>query len=212
MPTSHLYQLNEILELISRTNPQTMLDIGVGFGKYGVLSREFLEFWDGRNVINDWKRRIDGIEAFKEYRNPVYDYVYNNIYFGNALEIIRTLDLKYDLIIIIDVIEHFPFDEGYALIEESIKKTKNLIISTPKDLVPQSDYYGNEFEVHKSQWKKKHFSKYKEKFFVDNELSIICYIGEASGRIRREILKRKLKRKFPFLGKINKFIKKIFNN
>jgi len=41
MPSSHLLQLNEIMQLIFLTKPQSLLDIGVGFGKYGVLAQEY---------------------------------------------------------------------------------------------------------------------------------------------------------------------------
>jgi hypothetical protein len=47
MPTSHPSQLNEILEVVLKTRPRSVIDVGVGFGKYGVLCREYLEFWDG---------------------------------------------------------------------------------------------------------------------------------------------------------------------
>ncbi|MBA7570185.1 hypothetical protein ES708_11933 [subsurface metagenome] len=33
MPSSHWYQLNEIMELIILTQPKSILDVGVGFGK-----------------------------------------------------------------------------------------------------------------------------------------------------------------------------------
>ncbi len=65
MPTSNPYQINEILEAINITRPRSILDIRVGFGKYGVLAREYLELYDGREKYGDWKRRIDGIEAFE---------------------------------------------------------------------------------------------------------------------------------------------------
>ncbi len=71
MPSSHLYQINEILALIMATNPESLLDVGVGFGKYGFLSREYLELWDGREQYHDWKRRIVGIEACKKYLTPL---------------------------------------------------------------------------------------------------------------------------------------------
>ena len=45
MPSSHYFQLNEIVDLIALTNPVKVLDIGVGFGKYGFLAREYLELW-----------------------------------------------------------------------------------------------------------------------------------------------------------------------
>ena len=63
MPTSHLHQLNAIVEIMMLTDPQSMLDVGVGFGKYGFLAREFLELYDGRDAYADWQRRIDGIEV-----------------------------------------------------------------------------------------------------------------------------------------------------
>ena len=54
MPFSHFTQLNTILELITLTDPMSMLDIGVGFGKYGVLAREYLELRDGREAYSPW--------------------------------------------------------------------------------------------------------------------------------------------------------------
>jgi len=42
MPTSHPFQLDDIVQFIIETAPQSILDIGVGFGKYGVFAREYL--------------------------------------------------------------------------------------------------------------------------------------------------------------------------
>ncbi len=70
MPSSHFGQLNEIVELIKLSKPKSVLDIGVGFGKYGVLAREYLELWDEGKKYNDREIRIDGIEAFEKYITP----------------------------------------------------------------------------------------------------------------------------------------------
>ncbi|MCK4786738.1 MAG: hypothetical protein KAV87_23470, partial [Desulfobacteraceae bacterium] len=85
MPSSHWYQLNEIMELIILTQPKSILDVGVGFGKYGFLSREYLELFDGREKFDDWKRTIDGIEIFKDYITSLNKMIYDKIYIGNAL-------------------------------------------------------------------------------------------------------------------------------
>ena len=66
MPTSHHSQINQIMQFVVLTDPKSLLDIGVGFGKYGFLAREFLELWDGREEIGNWTRRIDGIEIFTD--------------------------------------------------------------------------------------------------------------------------------------------------
>ena len=107
MPSSHLHQINEIMELIFNSKPKSLLDIGVGFGKYGFLSREYLELGDGRQKYNDWKIQIDGIEVFTEYLTPIHKFIYNEIFEGNALDILPTLKTKYDLILLIDVFSLF---------------------------------------------------------------------------------------------------------
>ena len=129
MPSSHWYQLNEIMELIIFTQPKNILDIGVGFGKYGFLSREYLELFDGREKLWDWKIIIDGIEIFQDYITPLHKIVYDQIYIGNVMDILPTLEKKYDLILLIDVIEHLNFDEGKKLIEMCQQHAKNIIIS-----------------------------------------------------------------------------------
>jgi hypothetical protein len=52
----------------------------MGFGKYGVLCREYLELWDGRENYHEFKRRIDGVEAYDKYITPIHKFVYNNMY------------------------------------------------------------------------------------------------------------------------------------
>ncbi len=177
MPTSHPYQLNELTKIIMLLDPKTILDIGVGFGKYGFLSREYLELWDGREKYGDWKRQIDGIEAFKGYLNPIHTYVYNHIYVGNALDVLPTLKEKYDLILLIDVLEHFDYEEGVKLLETCQKRAKNILISTPLNVEQQSSSFGNNFEKHKFQWQKKHFENFPNKLLIPHFESLIVLIG-----------------------------------
>ena len=177
MPTSHPYQLNELTRIIMLVDPKTILDIGVGFGKYGFLSREYLELWDGREKYNDWKRQIDGVEAFKGYLNPIHDYVYNHIFIGNAIDVLPTLKTKYDLILLIDILEHFDYKGGIELLEECQKCAKNILISTPLKVNRQSGSFGNNFEEHKFQWQKKHFDNFPNKLIIPHFESLIVFIG-----------------------------------
>lgn len=218
MPTSSYYQINTIMDLVSRTNPNSVLDIGIGFGKYGVLSREYLEMWDGRKgFYNDWRRRIDGIEGFKDYITPLHNFIYDNIYIGDAKDIIPTLKIKYDLILLIDVLEHFDYKDGLQILENCRKIGKNILISTPKDIGYQdSSFLGNDYETHRFQWEKKHFKCFSDKVFILNQGSLICYIGEKSftlkekiKRIERNELKWRIRELFPFLKYPYRIIKRI---
>jgi len=202
MPTSQPYQLNEIIELIILTRPQKVLDVGVGFGKYGLLSREYLELYDGREKYKDWKRQIDGIEVFKEYLTPAHEYIYDHIYIGNALEVLPTLQDQYDLILLIDTLEHFGYEEGVSLLEECMRRSRNMIISTPWDIGSQEESFNNPFEKHKFQWQKKHFRQFEKQFFVHNDRSLICYIGDDAPLLKHSKhsrVKTALRTLFPFL-------------
>lgn len=193
MPSSHYFQLNEIVDLISMTDPGKLLDIGVGFGKYGLLAREYLELWKDGGEYHKWERQIDGIEVFEPYLTPVHKYIYNNIFIGNALDILPALKDKYDLILMIDVFEHFTYQDGLKLLGECRKKGKNILISVPITMSAQEAVYGNEFETHKYAWMKDDFNEIPDKFFIRNVKSTICFIGEDSCRIKKILKKRRIR-------------------
>lgn len=192
MPSSHFFQLNEIVELIVLTQPASILDVGVGFGKYGFLCREYLDVLDGRQEIHNWQRRIDGIEIFKNYITPLQKLIYNHIYFGNALDILPTLTEHYDLILLIDIIEHFDFPDGQKLLQLCQQHGKNIIISTPRIDLPQNTMFGNPYETHRSFYRKRDFRKFSNKIFVFNFFSLIVYLGEQAPFIRKNLHKRRL--------------------
>lgn len=152
MPTSWFQAIPDILSLLQREQPRTILDIGVGFGKYGLLIRDILEISFERYNKQQWMCQIDGVEAFEGYKNPIHEYVYNRVYYNDIRDIIHQLP-NYDVILLIDVIEHFEKEEGYKLINELLKHTnKSLIISTPLYPGKQEEYNGNYYEKHKSRW------------------------------------------------------------
>ena len=87
MPSSQYYHISKIMEMIISLNPNSILDIGSGYGKFGVLCREYLELWDGRQKY-EFRRRIDCVEVYKDYITPLHNYIYNNIYNKNILELV----------------------------------------------------------------------------------------------------------------------------
>jgi len=219
MPTSYYTQLNEIMELILLTEPKSILDIGVGFGKYVLLSREYLEYWGKTDLeYNNWKVKIYGIEAFKEYLTPVHDFIYDEIYVGDAIDILPNLEGNYDLILLIDILEHFHHEEWRKLLKECLKRGKNIIISTPKDIEFQRSSV-NPYENHRCRLRKKDFNRFSNKFFVKNDNSIICYIGDDAQRVKKSSCKLWIKTKiigrFPFLKRpyllIRKWLKTTLN-
>lgn len=152
MPTSWYQTIPAILEQIQLGAPASILDIGIGFGKYGVLIRDALELPFQRYHKDQWKLRVDGIEVFPGYKNPVHDFVYDKVYYCNVTEVIDQLP-GYDIILLIDILEHLGKEEGLNLIRNLLGHTnKFLLISTPLYPEDLNDYLGNEFERHRSRW------------------------------------------------------------
>lgn len=89
MGTSTPAALTYICQKIIKIKPKSVLDIGIGFGKYGFLSREYTDIYRGNYF--EWKTRIDGIEGFKKYVTKLQRIIYDNIYIGNAIKIIKKL-------------------------------------------------------------------------------------------------------------------------
>jgi len=177
VPTSNFFQINQIVQTIYHLKPNSLLDVGVGFGKYGFLAREYLELWDGRDDYDQWTRRIDGIEVFPDYLTPIHNIVYDNIYVGDALELVPALETHYDLVLLIDIIEHFTHDEGRRLLADCLRIGNNVLIATPKDITQQETTFSNPYERHRSQWQKWHFEKYEQQCQIDNTQSFIYLIG-----------------------------------
>jgi len=193
MPYSHFNQLDDVNRLIILSNPKTILDIGVGFGTYGFLSRQFLDIADGRNDYGNWLRTIDGIEVFDRYLTPVHKFIYNQIFIGNACDIVPRLKKQYDLVLLVDVIEHLQEDRGKKLLLDCVKKGRNLIIATPKDIGGQGAVFGNQFETHRCQWQAKDFDMFSDKFFVKHPDAFIVFIGKDAEMMKHKWLKEKQK-------------------
>ncbi len=152
-----------------------ILDIGVGFGKWGFLIRDTFEVMIAQNFDRkDWKIYLTGIEPFKKCITSIQKEVYNEIIQKDVFDAMAQLG-DYDLIIMGDVIEHIEKERAHHLLEKLLEHSNNIIISTPLGFLSQGAWAGNEKEVHKSGWELDDFKNYrvveykilKDTLFVD---------------------------------------------
>lgn len=152
MPVSFYQVIPRILDLVIEENPISILDVGIGFGKYGMLLREVLDLPYERYEKEHWQIEIDGIEIYEGFKNPIFDYVYNRIYYNDIRKILPEIK-DYDVILLIDVLQNFSKEEGLQLLQILLQSTnKALIISTPLYPASQPFYLDNPYEEHKSRW------------------------------------------------------------
>lgn len=211
MPTSEVYSIPIVVETIKKLKPRSILDIGCGFGKYGFLLREQLDIcMDQKNNTEDyiihrknWKTRIDAVEVFENYICELQRYIYDNIYIGNASDLIEKLT-KYDVIIMADVIEHFDKRQGKELLNKIYRNANKLIIiTTPLGEFEQAALCGNDFEKHLSIWRINDFKEYSNKKIVNVYNHGLCiFIYKESNQIKLP----NLKAKFPMNEMIKTYI------
>lgn len=156
MPTSDHHNINAILTILNNLNPKRVLDVGCGFGKYGMLLREYLDIWYERLRKEEWITTIVGVEAYEAYRNPIHDYAYSKVYLGEAQSIVPTLG-EFDVVLIADVIEHLEQQQARELVRECFKHSPVVVISTPAEFYPQTELCGNSYEVHRNLWTRDDF-------------------------------------------------------
>lgn len=152
MPTSHPKIISPVCTKILDTKPERVLDIGIGYGKWGTLTREYTDIWWWRFYKEEWKVTIDGIEVFERYRSHNWN-AYNNIHIGKAEDILSLMPADhYDLITMMECLEHIEKPAAIKTLSHIMRLAPKAIVSYTN--THQKDVRDNEHEDHVSQWEK----------------------------------------------------------
>jgi hypothetical protein len=179
--SSHL-ALSLALEHAVRLRPRRVLDVGFGFGKWGFLLREALDFIDGRVERNEWRVTIDGIDA-RRYDSPLPGWVYDDVQIGSVLDVVGELS-GYDLVVMGDVIEHFEKAEGLTLLGTLLRQNRNILLTTPFHYFEQ-EVEDNPYERHRSHWTIDDFQQWTFDYdVVGGFLVVVLLAGRDADRPR----------------------------
>lgn len=130
--------------------PATIVDLGCGCGLYGCIARNYLDGREGRVRKPDWRVGITGVEGFDQYANPMWG-AYDFVLRGDFRLIYETIT-GYDLVLMIDSLEHVEKAEALAILYHLALNNKNVIVSVPVGACPQGTCFGNDLETHRSTW------------------------------------------------------------
>ena len=150
MPSSYVDSFPSIVKLLINTAPDHVVDIGPGWGKYGLACREYLPGLLGLQAVE-----------VEEGRLPVQDLIYDRVYTSDARDL-RNYDLfwqRFDLALLIDVIEHMPLDDGHSLLDAIQRNHCRPLVATPKAWFEQHDDH-NPYETHVSFWPWDEFTRH----------------------------------------------------
>ena len=126
---------------ILRERPQAVIyDLGCGRG-----------FWGKQIKLRFQSVKLIGVEVWEPYVGEARS-GYDEIVIDDIRKFLPSAE-KADIILMMDVIEHFERSEGLRLIDLSKKKADHIFISTPIVPYPQGPIDGNPYEVHRDSWK-----------------------------------------------------------
>lgn len=157
MPSSFHEALSVVVPFVRDLAPVSILDVGVGFGKYGFLFREYLDIAgaDAAGAVptrGRWKVRIDGIEVYAPYVTELQREIYDTIHIGEATMLLPRFG-PWDVVFAGDVLEHFDPAEGRRFLDLArARATLGVLIVTPASHFPQGETFGNPREAHRSFW------------------------------------------------------------
>lgn len=183
MAASAPYAIPVVANVVRQLKPRSILDVGVGFGQYGVLFREYVDVWSAKTASETkrggWKLRLEGIEVFEEYLSPLHDYIYDRIHIGKAESVIDSLG-QYDLIFMGDVLEHFSKDAGRRMIQKLYDHADGCVLLTyPRDAQERGSLLGNPAEAHLSTWSKEDFAEFPQvAYAVLEDRADVCALAK----------------------------------
>lgn len=154
MPISPAHKIWPVMSIFQNfSHVDSVVDIGAGFGKYGVLLREHLDVRLKRYRKTDWRTIIDCIEIWPDYISDLHRYIYDCVYIGDAVKISRRMP-RYDVAIVSEVLEHIPKNRGEALLDNLYKKCNlGISITFPPTFKENSGKdWPNPYERHRCLW------------------------------------------------------------
>lgn len=125
-----------------------VLDLGCGTGVAGEM------------LNRDKKHQFVGVDIYKPYVDLCKKGGFYSKVERKDLTKIKLKKGSFDVILLLQVIEHLKKKEGTALLEECIRAvTKAVIVAVPNGSCHQEEYDSNTHQEHKSSWNSRDLNK-----------------------------------------------------
>lgn len=165
MPSSFVDSVPGVMHLAISVDPQVVVDVGPGYGKYGLMCREYLP-----NL-----QVLQAVEV-EEGRLPTQDAIYDHIVTKSVLHVAPPYWGNVELVLLIDVIEHMSKEQGKRLLRTWMDAGCSVIVSTPKIFEEQHDDH-NPYEEHVSLWTWEDFIEFRiveDRSTIDSIIFRLC--------------------------------------
>ncbi|WP_298263712.1 class I SAM-dependent methyltransferase [Acidocella sp.] len=142
----------DIVDIISALQPRSVCDIGPGAGKYGKILRQQADKMG-------FYTRITALEIDESYVEKFdLNSIYDEIIIGDAITLLLSPRVRFDLVIMGDCIEHMRKSDAIDLLNFLTYRSAYICVIYPDEYV-QDDWEGHAAEAHISIWHKHDFRK-----------------------------------------------------
>lgn len=172
MPIGSFTVIPHIAFHLASQQPARVLDVGIGFGMYGAVVREWVDLG-----VQPWKCHLEGVEVHEAYRNPVWD-LYNKVFIGTASQYLEHHAEPFNAVILGDVIEHLEKSAGRKLLvrlQQMVALGGDLFVTTPAEFVEQGAVCNNPYERHVSHWIAEEFTSLGFRMLLTGRESQIAF-------------------------------------
>lgn len=154
MPYSSSVFDGHVASVVGLLRPQTVCDIGPGAGKYGRLIRMMAE-------NNQFSTEITAVEIDESYVEQFeLKSIYDNVIISDAMDLLKDVRCRYDVVVIGDCIEHLRKSDGIDLLNFLTYRSGYIVVIYP-DAYIQDDWEGHMQEAHISVWGPDDFRSWK---------------------------------------------------
>ena len=149
--SSSLKHVRLITDTVLRLSPRSVVDLGMGTGKYGFLLREQHDLANNHWGTEPWRLRLVGVEGYEPYVTDLQRAVYDEIHVSDARAFLEGTDESFDVALALDVLEHFTPADGEAFLGAALARARHVVVLTPRGFYAQ-DGHANTLERHLSWW------------------------------------------------------------
>ena len=121
---------------------------------------------------------MDGIEVHEQYITPVHNFIYNSIIIGEAVNILSNNNLYYELILALDIVEHFTKREGLEFIKLCRNRADTVLINTPNIYFQIDKEFYNQYMSHNSGWDADDFINLGAKYVWHSGINVLAVFTE----------------------------------
>lgn len=151
--TGNYQHLGDAIAWLRTIDPRSVLDVGCGFGRWGVLCREFLDIWRGHQTRETWALRLVGVDAYPGNLKQHHHYIYDELHAEPIEHYFARKPDSFDLTVLGNVLEHFPKEQGLDVLAEAMKRSQYVLVVLPLGDMPRQEHdYGNPYEQRVSTW------------------------------------------------------------